>query len=79
MAHRITDQDTYRTPGRAMNPDTDKRADLCAGLNAAVEAGLIEGWHYAYPRSSVDEWVVTLTTEQARALVVKLSPRQAEQ
>ena len=54
MAHRITDQDTYRTPGRAMNPDTDKRADLCAGLNAAVEAGLIEGWHYAYPRSSVD-------------------------
>ena len=42
--------------------------DLRAALHAAVEAGVIEGWQYAFPREHVDEWRISLTSEQARVL-----------
>lgn len=46
----------------------DNEADLRAALHAAVEAGVIEGWQYAFPREHIDEWRISLTTEQARVL-----------
>lgn len=62
--NRITDQDTYRTPGQP-----DKGADLRAALHAAVEAGVIEGWR-VHVDPGAPMWSVSLTTEQACNLLV---------
>lgn len=50
----------------------DPHTDLRAALNAAVEAGVIEGWRNGDSYGGEIEWLVSMTAKQASAPFLSL-------